>query len=196
MIRYDTFGALVADDILNSYPKDSQLVGVARAMIAVVVTLCYPLQSHPSRGSALVVLSTWHGTVRVSVVVLSTWHGTVRVGVVVLSTWHGTVRVSVVVLSTWHGTVRVSESSCRVYRHPRSAVRYSRAARWLPYTAAALYGRCITSLLRVASAALGAPGIFTGENEPRTHFGVAIGFVLASTAIALTVEVSNALYGK
>ena len=163
MIRYDTFGALVADDILNSYPKDSQLVGVARAMIAVVVTLCYPLQSHPSRGSALVVLSTWHGTVR----------------------------VSVVVLSTWHGTVRVSESSCRVYRHTRSAVRYSRAARWLPYTAAAFYGRCITSLLRVASAALGAPGIFTGENEPRTHFGVAIGFVLASTAIALTVEVSQ-----
>ena len=56
VIRYDTFGALVADDILNSYPKDSQLVGVARAMIAVVVTLCYPLQSHPSRGSALVVI--------------------------------------------------------------------------------------------------------------------------------------------
>ena len=54
--RYDTFGALVADDILNSYPKDSQLVGVARAMIAVVVTLCYPLQSHPSRGCALVVI--------------------------------------------------------------------------------------------------------------------------------------------
>ena len=154
MIRYDTFGALVADDILNSYPKDSQLVGVARAMIAVVVTLCYPLQSHPSRGSALVVLSTWHGT------------------------------------------ARVSERNCRVYRHPRSAVRNSRAARWLPYTAAALYGRCITSLLRVASAALGAPGIFTGENEPRTHFGVAIGFVLASTAIALIVEVMNALYGK
>ena len=69
-------------------------------------------------------------------------------------------------------------------------------SRWLPYTAAALYGRCITSLLRVASSALGAPGIFAGENEPRTHFGVAIGFVLASTAIALAVEVRIALYGK
>ncbi len=89
--RYDTFGALVADDILNSYPKDSQLVGVARAMIAVVVTLCYPLQSHPSRGSALVVIFI-RGTLPSDCMRARTWWGAAAVpAVVVLYTWHRTV---------------------------------------------------------------------------------------------------------
>ena len=46
---YATFGSKVASDILSSYPPASPLVGVARVMIALVVTCCYPLQAHPSR---------------------------------------------------------------------------------------------------------------------------------------------------
>ena len=45
---YATFGSEVAPDILSSYPPASPLVGVARVMIAWVVTCCYPLQA--SRG--------------------------------------------------------------------------------------------------------------------------------------------------
>ena len=46
---YATFGALVQDDVLKSYPTDSKLVAVARIGISLIVTLCYPLQAHPTR---------------------------------------------------------------------------------------------------------------------------------------------------
>jgi len=46
---YSTFGALVKPDILRSYPPASSVVGIARTMIAGIVTCCYPLQAHPSR---------------------------------------------------------------------------------------------------------------------------------------------------
>ena len=47
---YATFGADVKGDVLESYPSDSLVVGVARMAISLIVTLCYPLQCHPSRG--------------------------------------------------------------------------------------------------------------------------------------------------
>mmetsp|Transcript_39714 Transcript_39714/g.104885 ORF Transcript_39714/g.104885 Transcript_39714/m.104885 type:complete len:479 (-) Transcript_39714:273-1709(-) len=47
---YLTYGDAVASDVLESYPDDSLLVGVARIAISLIVTLCYPLQAHPSRG--------------------------------------------------------------------------------------------------------------------------------------------------
>lgn len=40
----------VCSDILSSYPSSNALVAVARCLIAVVVTCCYPLQAHPARG--------------------------------------------------------------------------------------------------------------------------------------------------
>ena len=36
--------------MLESYPEGSRLVGVARLAVSLIVTLCYPLQAHPSRG--------------------------------------------------------------------------------------------------------------------------------------------------
>jgi len=47
---YYTFGNRVNDDILSSYPSSRPIVAIARCLIAIVVTCCYPLQAHPSRG--------------------------------------------------------------------------------------------------------------------------------------------------
>lgn len=47
---YFTYGDGVASDVLESYPAMSKIVGVARMAISLIVTLCYPLQAHPSRG--------------------------------------------------------------------------------------------------------------------------------------------------
>jgi len=47
---YFTYGDGVASDVLESYPATSKIVGVARMSISLIVTLCYPLQAHPSRG--------------------------------------------------------------------------------------------------------------------------------------------------
>ena len=46
---YLTFGPVVASDVLATYPS-SALVAIARLAISIVVTFSYPLQSHPSRG--------------------------------------------------------------------------------------------------------------------------------------------------
>ena len=47
---YFAYGDEVKSDILTNYPKRSKLVAAARLAISLVVTLCYPLQAHPSRG--------------------------------------------------------------------------------------------------------------------------------------------------
>ena len=51
---YATFGAYVHSDVLTSYPT-SPLLAVARVAVAIVVTLSYPLQSHPSRACVLAI---------------------------------------------------------------------------------------------------------------------------------------------
>ena len=53
---YLTFGEHVASDVLASYPP-SALVSGCRLLVAVLVTLSYPLQSHPARSCALSLLS-------------------------------------------------------------------------------------------------------------------------------------------
>ena len=47
--RYATFGSLVEPDVLESYPGSSRLVAAARIGVSLIVTMCYPLQSHPTR---------------------------------------------------------------------------------------------------------------------------------------------------
>lgn len=53
---YLTYGQKVQADILLSYPPDSPWVSAARAALAVVVVLSFPLQAHPSRKCALTLL--------------------------------------------------------------------------------------------------------------------------------------------
>lgn len=53
---YLTYGQKVKADILLSYPPDSPWIAAARAALAVVVVLSYPLQAHPSRKCALTLL--------------------------------------------------------------------------------------------------------------------------------------------
>ncbi|KAG8460572.1 hypothetical protein KFE25_011347 [Diacronema lutheri] len=53
---YLTYGSHVAPDVLLSYPPDSPWVTAARAALAVVVVLSYPLQAHPSRRCFLTLL--------------------------------------------------------------------------------------------------------------------------------------------
>jgi len=47
---YLTYGDEVKSDVLENYPEQSLLVGIARLAVSLIVTLCYPLQAHPSRG--------------------------------------------------------------------------------------------------------------------------------------------------
>jgi len=47
---YLTFGDTVKSDILESYPSSSKVVAVSRIGVSIIVTLCYPLQAHPTRG--------------------------------------------------------------------------------------------------------------------------------------------------
>lgn len=49
---YLTFGSAVGHDVLTTYPA-SPLVSACRLLLAIVVALSYPLQSHPARGCAL-----------------------------------------------------------------------------------------------------------------------------------------------
>jgi len=59
---YYTFGPEVASDVLAgepgklSYPDKAALVIVGRIAIAIVVTMCYPLQVHPGRGCLISLL--------------------------------------------------------------------------------------------------------------------------------------------
>jgi len=55
---YETFGNKVQSNILSNYPADSMVVAVARLMISLVVTFCYPLQAHPSRTCVTNILNT------------------------------------------------------------------------------------------------------------------------------------------
>ena len=52
---YATFGDAVESDILLSYPR-TPLVAVARVALSLVVSLSYPLMSHPARTSLLSLL--------------------------------------------------------------------------------------------------------------------------------------------
>ncbi|KAL1528762.1 hypothetical protein AB1Y20_010092 [Prymnesium parvum] len=47
--RYLTFGDYLTGDILKKYPEGSKVVAIARIGISLIVTMCYPLQAHPSR---------------------------------------------------------------------------------------------------------------------------------------------------
>lgn len=49
---YATYGSNVAHDVLMSYPA-SPIVSGCRVLVALLVTLSYPLQSHPARTCAL-----------------------------------------------------------------------------------------------------------------------------------------------
>lgn len=57
---YLTFGSYVNGDILKSYPQASGIVAVARIGISFIVTMCYPLQAHPSRGCFTSIWLTAH----------------------------------------------------------------------------------------------------------------------------------------
>ena len=56
---YGTFGARVRGDILTSYPT-SPLLATARLAIATVVSLSYPLLSHPARACIIAILDALH----------------------------------------------------------------------------------------------------------------------------------------
>lgn len=51
IIGYLTFGNFVNGNIITMYPKDSKLSLIGRLCIVIMVSLSYPLQCHPCRGS-------------------------------------------------------------------------------------------------------------------------------------------------
>lgn len=58
---YSSFGSAVKSNILSNYPQDSVVVAIARLMISLVVSCCYPLQAHPSRKSIVSILEICAG---------------------------------------------------------------------------------------------------------------------------------------
>jgi len=51
MSGYYSLGSSVKSNIINSYPTDSQLMGVTRVLISLLVACTFPLQAHPFRAS-------------------------------------------------------------------------------------------------------------------------------------------------
>lgn len=56
---YMTYGNLVANDVLSSYPR-VPIVTVSRLLFAILVMFSYPMQAHPSRLSALALMHKFY----------------------------------------------------------------------------------------------------------------------------------------
>jgi len=56
-LGYATYGSMIQPNLLKGYPEDNAAVQLARFSFAVLATLSYPLQAHPSRVSILALWS-------------------------------------------------------------------------------------------------------------------------------------------